>query len=190
MNTQELYDKINQLPSVLGWQGQGAKVFVTKDSVLELVRQLDEPQKVTVPKVAIDYYEKYKNQISGFDEWFGDFYDSGFLEEFPDGEKLAEWLYNNTNEVNRQRELALANLIVNGPSAVEVEREKLYTVEIPDKANHPFIQTYLAKNNQGDVVIFQAKRAGGWVKEETAQLTEAEIKRNHAWSWPFAREAK
>ncbi|HEM2826363.1 TPA: hypothetical protein U0650_001308 [Streptococcus suis] len=73
-----------------------------------------EPQKVVVPQVAVDYYERYKDQSTGFDEWFGDFYDGGFLADFPQGEKLAEWLYDNDDDTNRQRELALAQKIMFG----------------------------------------------------------------------------
>lgn len=40
MEKQELMDKINRLPSVLGWDKYGAKVMVAKGDVLELVRQL------------------------------------------------------------------------------------------------------------------------------------------------------
>ncbi|WP_155962165.1 DUF1642 domain-containing protein [Streptococcus ruminantium] len=130
MNKQEAIKQINSIKSRETFMS--GIIWIPKQKVLDIVDQIDEPQKVTVPKVAIDYYEKYKNQLSGFDEWFGDFYDSGFLEEFPDGEKLAEWLYDNTKEVNKQRELALANLIVNGPSAVEIEPDLLYTVKIPN----------------------------------------------------------
>ncbi|MFA9413301.1 DUF1642 domain-containing protein [Streptococcus sp. E29BA] len=187
MNKQELKEQVSSLPSELIFK----KVMVNKDSVLGLIDRLDEPQKVTVPKVAIDYYEKYKNQISGFDEWFGDFYDSGFLEEFPEGEKLAEWLYDNTNEINNQRELALANLIVNGPSAVEVEPEKLYTVEIPDPHNGVWRYTTLVRLEHKKIRIVMVDDPL-WKHSIAHQLTEDEIRKDFDWAWNagFAKEVQ
>lgn len=82
-----------------------------------------------VPKVAIEFYRFYKGSLSGFDEWFSDFYDRRFLEEFPQGEKLAQWLYDNDTETNLKRELALATLIVKGEDSVKVtQTERKYVV--------------------------------------------------------------
>lgn len=46
MDNRELTAAIKNLPSVLGWQDHSAKAMVAKDSVLELVRQLDGPEEV------------------------------------------------------------------------------------------------------------------------------------------------
>lgn len=82
-----------------------------------------------VPKVAIEFYRYYKDSLTCFEEWFSDFYDSSFLKEFPQGAKLAQWLYNNDTETNLKRELALATLIVNGEDSVRViQTEKEYIV--------------------------------------------------------------
>lgn len=114
---------------------------ISKKSVLNILSQINDQAKVVVPKVAIEYYEEYKDNLTGFDEWFSDFWDSTFLKEFPQAEQLSEWLYGNDNYTNRQRELALATLIVNGPDAVEIEQEQLYRVEFPTGQqlykNHP-----------------------------------------------------
>lgn len=163
--------------------------MVIKNQVLDLISQIHEPQKVVVPQVAVDYYERYKDQLTGFDEWFGDFYEDGFLAEFPQGEKLAEWLYDNDNDTNCQRELALATLIVNGPGAVEVEREKLYEVIIPHTNNYKNQKQYLVKQGKNwffcgnDVNRFkyqftkgQIEAAGfGWVFDcDGAKVVEVE----------------
>ncbi|MCQ9215034.1 hypothetical protein MU448_11840 [Streptococcus sp. O1] len=78
MNTQELINKIEQLPSNL----IDKKVVISKDSVVELVKQLDERPKVKVSQVAVDYYSQYKDKLSGFDEWFCDLYDDDFESNF------------------------------------------------------------------------------------------------------------
>ncbi|MTB64098.1 DUF1642 domain-containing protein [Streptococcus sp. zg-86] len=97
----------------------------------------DEPQKVKVSQVAVDYYEQYKDKLSGFDEWFCDFYSSDFENDFDKAEELQIWLYDNDDKTNCQRELALATLIVNGLDAVEVEQEKKYKVKIANNGSQP-----------------------------------------------------
>lgn len=79
-----------------------------------------ENKKPEVAEVCLHYYEEFKDKLTGFDEWFADMIDSGFEEIYPRAEELARWLYDNSPEVNRERELALATLIVRGPEAVTV----------------------------------------------------------------------
>ncbi|MDG3136728.1 hypothetical protein [Streptococcus suis] len=95
--------------------------------VMQILNQIDTQPKPRVPEVAVEFYETYKDEGFSFEEWFGDFY-SEKEENFPRLKELAKWLYDNPDEVNRQRELALATLIVNGLDAVEVEQERLYVV--------------------------------------------------------------
>ncbi|MGV3051462.1 DUF1642 domain-containing protein [Streptococcus hyovaginalis] len=124
MNKQEAIDAICNLKTNDGW--------VNRYAVVSIVDQI-EPEKPVVPQVAVDYYEQYKDNLLSFSEWFDGFYEKQFLEGFQDGDKLQKWLYDNDYETNRQRELALATLIVNGVEGVRVEQEKLYTVKL--KAN-------------------------------------------------------
>lgn len=102
---------------------------------------------------------------------------------------MAEWLYDNDNDTNRQRELALATLIVNGPSAVEVEKEKLYTVEIPD----PNVDEYniVLGRKEGKVQIKQTLSAT-WRMNCSNQLNESEIRKDFEWAWQagFAKEVE
>lgn len=83
-------------------------------------------KKPVVPQAVMEYYEFYKDTLTSFAEWF-----QNDLEESPSyfekEEEVQEWLYDVDYETQKQRELALATLIVNGPEAVEVEKEKLYT---------------------------------------------------------------
>ncbi|HEP1541700.1 TPA: DUF1642 domain-containing protein [Streptococcus pyogenes] len=142
---------------------------------------LDQPKPV-VPQCAIDYYEQYKELLSDFEEWFGDFYDSYFLKEFPKGIELAEWLHDNDNKTNLQHELALATLIVNGPDAVTVEKEKLYTVEIPNPNIIGNEHTVLMKNGFGQIVMFRVY-GDDWRTDKGYQNTESEIRKYFDWAW-------
>lgn len=83
-------------------------------------------KKPVVSQAAMEYYEFYKDTLTSFAEWF-----QNDLEEshsyFEKEKEVQNWLYDVDYETQKQRELALATLIVNGPEAVEVEKEKLYT---------------------------------------------------------------
>lgn len=95
-----------------------------------------------VPQVAIDYYNFYKNDLTSFEEWFGDFYSADFLEQFPRGSELAKWLYDNDDQTNIEHELALATLIVYGENAVEIIKEPEYKVYM-NNAHEGFSQLKL-----------------------------------------------
>lgn len=117
-------------------------------------------KKPVVPQVAIDYYNKYKDLLTSFEEWFNDFYDEDFLIDFPKGGLLAEWLYDNDNKTNGQRELALAMLIVNGIDAVEVEKEKKYSVRVKNTNSYlvkSIENTYLFLNHIYDEIPTHSK---------------------------------
>ncbi len=93
---------------------------------------INTPPKHQVPQVAFEYYEFYKGKLTGFDEWFGDFFDLEFQKEFGEdrAEELAKWFYDNDIQTNLERELALATLIVKGPEAVEVIPEKRHRIKL------------------------------------------------------------
>lgn len=59
MNTQELINKIEQLPSNL----IDKKVVIAKDSVVELVKQLDERPKVEIPRFMSDWIEENRRNF-------------------------------------------------------------------------------------------------------------------------------
>ncbi|WP_316606765.1 DUF1642 domain-containing protein [Streptococcus pluranimalium] len=101
-----------------------------KELVVPYIYQLerpDESQKPVVPQVAVEFYERYKDDGLSLGEWFSDFYSNEAIEDFPRMEELTKWLHDNDNETNRQREFALATLVTLGIDAVEVEKEQLYS---------------------------------------------------------------
>lgn len=70
----------------------------------------------------------------------------------------------------------------------EVEKEKLYTVEIPNP--NGFIRLVLCKDCDGK--LFVATFSGGdcWETFGKCKLTEAEIKQDFDWAWQFAKEVE
>ena len=158
-----------------------------KELALLHSNSLDEPEKPKVPQVAVEFYERYKDDNLALGEWFGDFYSPEAIEEFPRMDELTKWLHDNNDETNRQRELALATLVTLGIDAVEVEKEKLYTVEIPNP--NDVERPILYKNRDGKVsIIFPSVPC--WREVKNAQLTESEIKLEHEWAWEFAEEVE
>ena len=163
---------------------------------LLLLSELDDPEKPVVPQVAVEFYERYKDDNLALGEWFGDFYSPEAIEEFPRMDELTKWLHDNNNETNRQREFALATLVTLGIDAVEVEKEKLYTVEIPNPNGGEYGRVFLGKYSCGKVGLHcwtsykQINFDNSWKKDKIAQKTETEIKKDFAWAWEFAEEVE
>ena len=179
MNKQEAIERIKNIGTLNIYDKvAGQQVdMVIKNQVLEIISQIEEPQKPVVPKFVVDWVDDSREYRFDFDEWLN-------CENQPVSVRL--WL-NQRNK--RQAELnafALVTLIVNGADAVEVEKEKLYTVEIqnPNLNAH----TVLQKTEKGVVLISVTNaRWRGW---ESSKLTESEIKQDFDFLWQFAKEVE
>lgn len=178
MNKQEVIEKIeNEIPDfILNDYQRGKETGLTY--ALELVEELDEPEKVVVPRCVADMIIKRKKQgdsLVGTLVNLGAFGDAQrWIRKGDNGDTFAKaWLY-----------------------GYEVEKEKLYTVEIPNPNGGEYIKTYLGKYSSGKVGLYNwtgyssIEFADNWKKEENAQLTEAEIKQDFEWAWQFAEEVK
>ena len=76
MNKQEAIEQINYMDTLnINDMIAGQQVdMVNKNQVLDIINQIDEPQKPKVPQVAVEFYERYKDDNLVLGEWFGDFY--------------------------------------------------------------------------------------------------------------------
>ena len=182
MNKQEAIEKIKNLYSFIMEDGPFEVGLINKNQVLDIISQIDEPHKPKVSQVSVEFYEKYKADILSLDEWFSDFYSNEAIEDFPRMEELTDWLHGNDNETNRQRELALATLVTLGIDAVEIEQEKLYTVEIEGVSSGK-----LFKNIRTNEYLFHS---GNGFNGYTDKLTETEIKQKDERLWQFAKEVE
>lgn len=61
MNKQELIEKINNLSYTLTWNIPR----INREIVIDLIEQLDEPQKPVVPQFVVDWYEENKDDFEG-----------------------------------------------------------------------------------------------------------------------------
>ena len=175
MNKQEAIEKIKNLDTLnINDRVAGQRVdMVIKNQVLDIISKIDEPQKPVVPKFVANWYEENKDDfeynvqclcvhncepLREIDTWF----DS-------DDTKPVE------------------TLVMMHKFGYEIEKEKLYIVEIPNPHSYIDNHSRLARNYKGKVVL----EVQDWLNTfESYKLTEAEIKQDFEWAWQWAKEVE
>ena len=175
MNKQEAIETIKNIDTLnINDNIAGQKVdMVMKNQVLDIVSQIDEPQKPVVPKFVANWYEENKDDfeynvqclcvhncepLREIDTWF----DS-------DDTKPVE------------------TLVMMHKFGYEIEKEKLYIVEIPNPHSYIDNHSRLARNYKGKVVL----EVQDWLNTfDSYKLTEAEIKEDFEWAWQWAKEVE
>lgn len=158
---------------------------VSKVAVISIVRQVEKPKldqpKPEVPQFVADWYEEHKRGfylkihklawelIENIDE---DRFDNEF----------QEWYYEN--------ETAIQTLINMHQFGYIVEKEKLYTVEIPTLRGKQegFKKLMLIRRSQGSDNIDLAFVSNP--DSVLCRLKEQEIRKDFDWAWQFAKEVK
>ncbi len=172
MNKQKVIDDIeNAIPDFLLNDFQrGKETGLTY--ALELVKELDEPEKVVIPQSVADWLEVCKENLA-----IGLFVamNPNVLEVNNQSAETIYWLKSARNQET------FAKAWIYG---YEVEKEKLYTVEIPNP--HGLGHTVLVKDMYGNIFITYVMNSD-WRKSKVSQLTEAEIKKDFDWAWRFAK---
>ncbi|WP_369351018.1 DUF1642 domain-containing protein [Streptococcus hillyeri] len=162
MNKQEAIKKVNSLQFTETFLSE--IVWVKRDDVINIINQIDEPQKVVIPKIVAEWIETARrNEDLGFMGLF-DFSESTY-------DELSYKVLNWAEEDKNSEKLARAWL-----GGYEIEEEKLYTVEIP--------------NNDGTLVLTsingRLKLDHGY-KCFPAKLTEEKIREKFNWAWQWAK---
>lgn len=178
MNKQEALKKIEKLDglTIKDKDFNFAIEMIPKGEALEIVDQLDEPEKPVVPQFVADWYEENKDDF--------EFSLYTLVTEFRQrklNKKLHTWYGNLENKPTE-------TLVMMHKFGYEVEKEKLYTVEFPNP--NGFIRLVLCKDCDGK--LFVATFSGGdcWETFGKCKLTEAEIKEDFEWAWQFAKEVE
>lgn len=153
---------------------------ISRNNVREMKEediQLDQP-KLKIPQFMLDWVDDSRERYYEFDEWFD-----------PDNQpmKVYKWLNCKNKRQAELNALALVTLIVNGPDAVTVEKEKLYTVEIPNPNWGGDSVTILSKNSKNRIVITRCVE-DNWKNIDCVQLTEEEIRKDFDWAFRWAEE--
>ncbi|HEM6222115.1 TPA: DUF1642 domain-containing protein [Streptococcus suis] len=182
MNKQEAIEIIEQSKIKIANRGRGifkageiivenVQVdYVPLEVVVNTIDQIHEPQKVVVPKFIADSIEYCKNE-----EGYGLLRAMDYCDEYND---TGEWLERPEN----QETFARAWLF-----GYEIEREKLYTVEIPNP-NNIGTEVHILMMNGFKQVVIKKELGNDWKKKKGFQLTEEEIKKDFEWAWQFREE--
>lgn len=177
MNKQEAIEKINNMGTLKIRDTTLHQQFDTIDKykALDIISQIDESQKVVVPQFVADWLEVCKENLG-----FG--LSTAMSHSTSAMKKQPNWVKGWFNLKDNQETFAKAWLF-----GYEVEKEKLYTVEIPN----PNIGGHVVLRKTGDGrVAITFTSAGRWRGVENAQLTEAEIKQDFEWAWKYAEEVE
>ena len=148
----------------------GCRAFVPRIYKFERV---EKPEKVVVPKFVVDWIEYYKK--NGRKLYYA-------LNHIHHDDELR--LYTNQQEGDYTETLARAWLAY--PN-IEVEKEKLYTVEIPNP-NDKLFTSVLTRIDVG--IVIDRVCTKDWMNDKFYQLTEAEIKKDFEWAWQWAKEVE
>ena len=192
MNKQEAIEKIKNIDTLnINDKIAGQQVdMVIKNQVLSLIEQIDEPQKPVIPKFVAEWIDAIEGHgLFGLNYDYVDQSVWDWVTELGiDTDKLtivekSEKFYENYD--CNVKKLHLAWLY-----GYTVEKEKLYTVEIPDPHGIYKIR-YLFRNGMGNIRIGGGDYRDIFLNAET-HLTESEIKQDFKWAWDagFAKEVE
>ncbi|MCK1199125.1 DUF1642 domain-containing protein [Streptococcus uberis] len=174
INIEDIYDKENT--TTLSIKTVTGKIHVNPK--WEEVK-LDQP-KLKIPQFILDWVDDSREHGYEFDEWF--YYSNQPLEVY-------KWLNKKNKRQKELNALALVTLIVNGPDAVTVEKEKLYTVEIPNpnRASNKAVKKLMLFKTSADSPIIEIGFMGN-PDSPLCKLTEAEIRKDFEWAWQWKKE--
>lgn len=143
--------------------------MIPKGEALKIVNQLDEPEKPVVPQFIADYVASEQCSCSTLSE---------AIDNMDGEERTLDWFYVNAE--------TFAKAWLYG---YEVEKEKLYTVELPNPNELGSGHIVLQKDKNNKVYI-DWHYEDDWKLLKSLKLTESEIKQDFEWAWQFAEEVK
>ena len=177
MNKQEAIEKIKDLYSFVMEDGPFEVDLINKNQVIDLVSQIDKPQKVTIPEFVAEWIEWCKR--SGW-------HLQKILSRLDDDEKVGDWTYDENDDLIPEKVDMIARAWLDG---YEVEKEKLYTVEIPNPNIIGNEHTVLMTNIFNQIVMVRVY-GDNWRTAKGYHLTEAKIKQDFEWAWQWAKEVE
>ena len=143
---------------------------------LLLLSEIDDPEKPVVPQFVADLYESIKDDFEyKVYELCLQYKHRG--DELPQG--VAWWFGDSRNK-------PIETLVMMHKFGYEVEKEKLYTVEIPNP-NSAGGKLVLSKQQSTGKLILEMLNSD-INKPKYLHLTEDEIKKDFGWAWKFAEE--
>ena len=186
MNKQEAIRTIEQDKIVLGnvvETSSGVNTFQRKiestyyvplGTVVSAITKINEQQKPVVPKFVAEWITYCKQCTLDLQD---------LLSRLEDRGELYDWAHDENDGLISERLDMIARAWLDDYT---VEKEKLYTVEIPNPNLNAHV--VLQKTEKGVVLVTVGNaRWKGW---ESSKVTEAEIKKDFERLWWYAKEVK
>lgn len=175
MNKQEAIEQINYMDTLnINDKTACQQVdMVIKNQVLDIIDQIDEPQKPVVPQFVADWYEEHKDDFEFSVQCL-------CVQGCKPVRQIDTWFDSDDNE-------PIATLVKMKLFGYEIEKERLYTVEIPI-ANSPLGYHYVLRKTISGKIIIDSFFTDKWENYGYCQLAESEIKKDHGWAWKYAKE--
>ena len=185
MNKQEAIEKIKNIETLNIKDSIADKGvdMVIKNQVIDLVSQIDEPQKVVIPKFVAEWLKECKR--SGW-------HLQKVLSRLDDDEKVGDWAYDENDDLIPEKVDMIARAWLDGYE-IEQDKEKLHTVEIPNPNNEYSMNVLIRLPSSGKIALAALHKPNtSYLKNKEYQLTEAEIKKDFEWAWNagFAKEVE
>lgn len=142
---------------------------ISRNNVREMKEedvQIDQPKPV-VPQLIFDVIESFDEDVEYLHEHLNH-----------QSDEVREWLTHNERDFY-EAWLAYPN--------ISVEKEKLYTVEIPNPNGIDDTRHVLIKNKDGSVRLAFIPFKN-FEEMDEFRLTEAEIRKDFDWAWQWAKE--
>ena len=170
MNKQEAIERIKNIETLnINDIIAGKSVdMVIKNEVLDIISQINEPQKVVVPKFVAEWIEYCKHEK--FYALHGAYANMD--------EEMKCWCFIGNNSD------LFAKAWLEG---YEVEKGKLYTVRIPNPALDNLEFVIVLKRIRGRVCLVNTYDYMGRELSDEYKLTESEIKQDFEWAFQFAK---
>lgn len=189
MNKQELIDRLKKIlttPSEIegsdydyGHNYGIERAILLAEHLDEQQPQMNKPEKPVVPQFVADWIEWCKrNKVS----LLGGFSAIDELGTAICNDKKVKSLDASKWATQNQETFAKAWLF-----GYEVEKEKLYTVELPNPNGGTHL--VLCKDCDGKL-FFDVFFSEEWKTFGKCKLTESEIKKDFEWAWKFAKEVE
>lgn len=170
--------------------------YLSREDILQMLDddlRLDEPTQpqLEVPKFVAEWYEEHKDNfylnlhrlawelIENLDE-------DDFVPKKAIDSDFKRWYH--------KTETAIQTLINMHQFGYTVEKEKLYTVKIPDPNSKDTVYCLFKDEDEqvkiGSVSFLETESDDSWRDDPDMQLTEQEIRKDFDWAWQqgFAKE--
>lgn len=152
---------------------------ISRNNVREMKEedvQIDQPKPVVAQLVA-DWYEEHKEYLE-YDLYL---YQMSIYDGKAKKDDFYYWMQKTNNPVHK-----LINMHQFGYT---VEKEKLYTVEIPNPNRNSKGCAKFRLEKLGDkVYLVKRKSKDVYQNKDSQKLTEAEIRKDFEWAWQWAKE--